>query len=69
MNELSDADREKRKLVCDELLRIFNRIIAQGNTDEYTIYRSSQARNVYFWAKKNPHLYEEIEYKTPHVMM
>ena len=24
---------------------------------------------VHFWAKGNPHYYEELEHKTPHVMM
>ena len=37
--------------------------------DEYTIYRSSRAQSVSFWAKDNSHYYEEIEYKTPDVMM
>ncbi|XP_076354128.1 uncharacterized protein LOC143248961 [Tachypleus tridentatus] len=72
VNELSDADRENRKLTCDELLRIFNTIPSRGKvmfTDKCEIYLSSRARNVYFWAKENPHYYEEIEYNTPHVMM
>ena len=72
VNELSDTDRENRKLACDELLRIFNTIPSRGKvmfTDECAIYRSSRARNVCFWAKENPHYYEELEYKTPHVMM
>ncbi|XP_076373017.1 uncharacterized protein LOC143257876 [Tachypleus tridentatus] len=72
VNELSDADRENRKLTCDELLRIFNSIPSRGKvmfTDECAIYCSSRARNVYFGTKENPHYYEEIEHNTPHVTM
>ena len=51
VHELSDADREKQKPACNELLRISNRIPARGKvmfSDECAIYRSSRAQNVYF---------------------
>ena len=38
-------------------------------SDGCGIYRSSRNRNVNFWAKDNPHFYEEIELNPPHVMI
>lgn len=38
-------------------------------SDECAIYRSSRNRNIFFWAKENPHFYEEIQGNPPHVMI
>jgi hypothetical protein len=38
-------------------------------TDECAIYRSVRSRNIVFWAKENPHFYEEMEKNPPHVMV
>jgi hypothetical protein len=38
-------------------------------TDECAIYRSVNSRNIVFWAKQNPHFYEELEKNPPHVMV
>ena len=72
VNEFSDTGKKNRKSVCDEILQVFNMIPARGKvmfTDECAIYRSSRARNVYFWAKENPHYYKEVKHKTSRVMM
>ena len=69
---VSDANKDNRKQVCDELLRIFNTIPTLENvmlTDECAIYCSNQSQNICFWRKENPQYYEELEYKTRHVMM
>jgi hypothetical protein len=38
-------------------------------TDECAIYRSVHSQNIVFWAKENPHFYEELERNSPHVMV
>ena len=61
-----------RKIACDELLQVFSAIPAQGKVmlmNECAIHRLNRARNVYFWAKENPHCYEKLQHKTAHVMM
>lgn len=72
VNELSDRDLEQRVHACEIMLTRFPHANDQKNvmfSDECAIYRSSRNRNVYFWAKENPHFYEEIECNPPHVMI
>jgi hypothetical protein len=38
-------------------------------TDECAIYQSVHSRNIVFWAKENPHYYEELERNPPHIMV
>ena len=37
--------------------------------DVCEIYHSGRERNVYFESNENTHYYEELKYKTPHVIM
>lgn len=72
VNELSDSDRDRRRIVCQSLLNRFPTIEDQNNvmfSDECAIYLSSCRRNVHFWSKTNPHFYEEIQQNPPHVMI
>lgn len=72
VNELSDGDLEKRIEACRLMLHRFRTGTDKSNvlfSDECAIYRSTRNRNVYFWAKENPHFYEEIENNPPHVMI
>jgi hypothetical protein len=72
VNELSDADMERRVQACNVLLNDF-RALAQRRrvlfTDECAIYLSMRARNVYMWSKANPHFYDELKQHPPHLMM
>jgi hypothetical protein len=71
-NELSDADMNARKDVCRELLAAFRSQRARGAvlfTDECAIYQSVHSQNIFFWAKENPHFYEELERNPPHIMV
>jgi hypothetical protein len=72
VNELSDADMNARKDTCRVLLAAFHSQHARGAvlfTDECAIYRSVHSRNIVFWAKENPHFYEELERNPHHVMV
>ena len=55
VNELSDNDREKRRVVCGRFLHLFRTIAQRSKVfffDACAIYRSSRSRNIYFGAKK-----------------
>jgi hypothetical protein len=72
VKELSDADMNVRKYSCRALLAAFRSQRARGTalfTDECAIYRSVHSRNIVFWAKENPHFYDELERNPPHVML
>jgi hypothetical protein len=72
VNELIDADMNARKDACRALLAALCSQRARGAvlfTDECAIYRSVHSRNMGFWAKENPHSYEELERNPPHVMV
>jgi hypothetical protein len=63
VNELSDADMNAWKDACRALLAAVHSQHACGVvlfTDECVIYRSVHSRNIVFWAKENPHFYEEL---------
>ena len=72
INELSDDDMAKRKFFCETMLQRFRSPRARRTvlfTDECAIYRSMRARNIYMWAKSNPHFHYELEHNPPHVMI
>ena len=72
VNELSDSDLDNRARCCKALLDTFVSISSRGKvffSDECAIYRSSRSRNVYFWAKENPHFVEQVAHHPPHVMV
>jgi hypothetical protein len=72
VNELSDADMNAWKDTCRALLAAFCSQRARGTvlfTDECAIYWSVHSPNIVFWAKENPHFYEELERNPPHVMV
>ncbi|XP_052830399.1 uncharacterized protein LOC128249885 [Octopus bimaculoides] len=63
INELSDNDRDKRRVAYRRFLDVFPTI------PQRAIYHSGRARNIYFWIKENPHCYEELEHiPPPHLM-
>jgi hypothetical protein len=72
VNELSDADMNARKDACRALLAAFRFQRDRGAVrfrDECAIYRSVHSPNIVFWAKENPHFYEDLERNPPHVMV
>jgi hypothetical protein len=72
VNELSDADMSAWKDACGALLAAFRSQYAHDAvrfTDECAIYQSVHDRNSVFWAKVNPHFYEELERNPLHVMV
>jgi hypothetical protein len=68
VNELSDADMKARKSLL-AALRSQRARGAELFTGECAIYRSVHSRNIVFWAKENPHSYEELERNPAHVMV
>ena len=72
VNELSDEDMDKREIFSKRLLTVFN---TEGMrkmvyfSDECAVYLSYRSRRWYFWSKTNPHFYEELRNKPPHVMI
>jgi hypothetical protein len=72
INELSDSDRDRRRIACRNLMERFQTAEDQNNvmlSDECEIYLSYRHQNVYFWSKTNPYNYEEIQQNPPHVMV
>jgi len=68
VNELSDNDMDRQVQARQLLLQRFPKASDKKNilfTDECAIYRSSRNRNIYFWAKDNPHFFEEVENNPP----
>ncbi|PSN43030.1 hypothetical protein C0J52_06743 [Blattella germanica] len=68
----SVSELEQGVHACEILLTRFPHANDRKNvmfSDECAIYRSSRNCNVYFWAKDNPHYYEEIECNPPHFMI
>ncbi|GFG31169.1 hypothetical protein Cfor_00573, partial [Coptotermes formosanus] len=72
MNELSDADMDRRYESCRALLDTFSIAVYHSKvlfSDECAIYLSARDRNVVFWSKENPNFTQKLEYNPPHVMI
>jgi hypothetical protein len=72
VNELSDADMDRRYESCRALLDTFSNAVSRSKvllSDECAIYPNARDRNVVFRSKEKPNFPQEMEHYSPHVMI